>query len=128
MDAIARSSVRLGALGASRLNPAAFATWLVPATLIVYLALENGGYGPVERGQIGILAWWVVLAGTVVGALPVAGGTRAGRLMFGALGLFAAWTLLSFAWTESDERTSIEVARVAAYLGVFALALAVQGD
>ena len=47
--------------------------------------------------------------------------------MFGLLGLFAAWTLLSFGWTESDERTSIEVARVAAYLGVFALALSVQG-
>ncbi len=127
MEAVAKSPVRLGVGALRRFDPASFAAWLVPAALVVYLALENGGYGPVERSQIGLIAWAAVLAGTAIGALPVAGGTRAGRVMFGLLGLFAAWTLLSFGWTESDERTSIEVARVAAYLGVFALALSVQG-
>lgn len=127
MEAVARSPVRLGWSALRRFDAGNFAAWLVPAALVVYLALENGGYGPVERGQIGLLAWWVVLAGTVVGALPVAGGTRAGRVMLGLLALFAGWTLLSFGWTESDERTSLELARVAAYLGVFALALSIQG-
>ena len=127
MEAIARSPVRLGASALRRIDAGNLAAWLVPTALIVYLALENGGYGPIERSQIGIIAWWVVLAGTLAGALPAAGGTPAGRVMLGLLALFAGWTLLSFGWTESQERTSIELARVAAYLGVFALALSIQG-
>ena len=127
MEAIARSPARIGTNALGRFDPANFAAWLVPAALVVYLGLENGGYGPIERGQIGMLAWFAVLAGTVVGALPVAGGTRGGRVLFTLLALFAGWTALSFGWTESDERTSLELARVAAYLGVFALALSIQG-
>src|SRR5205823_6898802 len=42
--------------------------------------------------------------------------------------VFAAWTALSLIWTESAEQTTIELARVGTYLGVFALALAVQGQ
>ena len=64
----------------------------------------------------------------MVGALPIAGGTDAGRAMLIVLAAFAAWTALSLSWTESAERTSIELARTVAYLGVFALALAVQGE
>ena len=37
-------------------GPAAFAAWLVPAALVVYLALANGGYGLVERSEIGLPA------------------------------------------------------------------------
>ena len=50
----------------------------------------------------------------------------AGRLALAALGLlaaFVAWTALSLTWTESVEQTSADLARVATYLGVFALAL-----
>ena len=39
----------------------------------------------------------------------------------------AAWTALSMTWTESDERTATELARVSAYLAVFTLALAAGG-
>jgi tetratricopeptide (TPR) repeat protein len=128
MEAIERRPLRLPRVGAMRLDPAAFAAWLVPSLLILYLALSNGGYGIVERSQVGIAIWWVVLVGTLVGVLPVAGGTRAGRAMLLLLGAFAAWTALSLIWTESQERTSIEIARVATYLGVFALALAMEGE
>jgi Flp pilus assembly protein TadD len=128
MEAIERRPLRISAVGTWRPDPAGIAAWLLPAVLIVYLALSNGGYGIVERSEIGIAVWWIVLIGTVVGVLPVAGGTRMGRLMLLLLGAFAAWTAFSMIWTESAERTSIEVARVATYLGVFALALAVQGE
>ncbi|MDP9244982.1 MAG: O-antigen ligase family protein [Chloroflexota bacterium] len=128
LEAIERQAVlRVPRVGELRLDPAAFAAWLLPTLLIVYLALNNGGYDEIERGQVGVAIWWIVLVGTVIGVLPVAGGTRWGRAAFGLLAAFAGWTALSLIWTESAERTATEVARVATYLGVFALALAVQG-
>jgi hypothetical protein len=128
MEAVAR--IPLGPLRreAIRVDFAAIGAWLMPAVLIVYLALSNGGYGTIERSEVGIAVWWIVVVGTAVGALPVAGGTRAGRLMLALLAAFAAWTALSLSWTESAERTSVELGRAATYLGVFALALAVQGQ
>ena len=128
MEATARRTLTLPRVGTLRLDPAAFAAWLVPALLIVYLGLNNGGYDIGERSEVGIAVWWIVLVGTAVGVLPVAGGSRTGRAMLALLAAFAAWTALSLGWTESAERTSIEVARTATYLGVFALALAVQGQ
>jgi hypothetical protein len=101
---------------------------MVAFALIGYLGLSNGGYGIVERSEVGIAVWWTVLVGTLVGALPLAGGTLAGRAMLAVLALFAGWTALSLGWTESDERTAVELARVTTYLGVLALALGVQGE
>ena len=111
-----------------RLDLPAIATFGVPLALIVYLALSNGGYDVAERSQVGIAVWWMAFVGTAVGALAPAGGTRAGKAMLALLALFAGWTALSLGWTESDERTAIELGRTATYLGFFVLALAVQGD
>jgi O-antigen ligase len=109
------------------LDPAALAAWLLPLALILYLSLNNGGYDIIERSEVGIIVWWIVLLGTLVGALPAAGGTPVGWLMFALLAVFVGWTALSLSWTESAERTATELARAATYLGVFALALALQG-
>ena len=106
---------------------AAFALWLVPAVLIVYLALQNGGYNVIERSEVGIAVWWIVVVGAVVGAFPtraaISPATVGSVRSFAA---FALWTTLSLAWTESDERTTIEIASVAGYGGVFALAVGAQ--
>lgn len=99
------------------------ATWLLAALLVVYLALENGGYDPIPRDQIGVAVWWALLLGVAVEALPVPGRTRAGLAVLGLLLGFAVWTALSLGWTESAERTASELARVATYLGVFALGI-----
>lgn len=131
MEAIEREplrTLRVGRVAELRIDPAAVATWLVAAGLVVYLALSNGGYGIVERSEVGIAVWWIVLVGSLVGALPVAGGTRAGRTLFLLLAAFAAWNALALGWTESAERTATELGRVATYLGVFALALAAQSS
>ena len=128
MEAIERRALRVPVIGELRLDPAAFAAWLLPLVLILYLAMNNGGFDAIQRDEVGVAVWWIVLVGTVVGVLPAAGGTRAGRAMFGVLTAFAAWTALSLIWTESSEQTTIELARVGTYLGVFALALAVQGQ
>jgi hypothetical protein len=108
-------------------DPAGLAAWAAPFVLIVYLAFQNGGYDLVVRSQVGIAVWWIVLLGALVGVLPVTRPGRAGWIGLLLLGAFAAWTALSLTWTESHERTMAEAGRVAAYLGIFALALAAQG-
>ncbi len=99
------------------------ATWLLAAVLVVYLALENGGYDPIPRDQVGVAVWWALLLGVAVEALPVPGRTRAALAALGLLAGFALWTALSMGWTQSSERTATELARVATYLGVFALGI-----
>lgn len=108
---------------ARRIDWGAVWTWFFCFGLIAYLGLKGGGYDPLVHDQVGIAVWWVLLAGVLVGALP---NRRPGTLAFAGLGLlaaFVAWTALSLTWTESVEKTSADLARVATYLAVFALAL-----
>lgn len=105
----------------------AIATWALGFGLIVYLGLEGGGYDPLVQDRVGIAIWWFLLAAVAVGALP---RRRLPALACVALALFAAfllWTALSLSWTESAERTSADVARVAGYLGAFCLAIFLAG-
>src|SRR4051794_12866380 len=104
------------------------AAWLLGLALVVYLSLKGGGYDSIVRNQIGIAIWWIVIGGTLVGALPL---RRPGRGAWGALGLLGAyvvWTALSFSWTESSERTAADLGRVGVFLGLFALALFTRGS
>jgi hypothetical protein len=112
---------------ARRIDWSALPAWLLGFGLIAYLGLKGGGYDPLVHDQIGIAVWWVVLAGALAGALP---RQQPGALAWCALGLFAAftvWTALSLGWTESPEKTSADLARVATYLGVLLLALLARG-
>jgi len=108
---------------AARFDGPGVATWLVAAGLTIYLALRNGGYDTIARSEIGIAVWWLVLLGTLVGAISLHRASRSGLALLGLLVAFAAWTGLSFAWTGSDERTATELARLATYAGVLALGL-----
>jgi O-antigen ligase len=100
---------------------------VLPFALVFYLALRGGGYDRVVYSEVGIAAWWLVLLGAVVGILPAARISRAGWIALGLLAAFVAWTALGVTWSESAERSVAEAGRVAAYLGVFALALTAQG-
>lgn len=112
-----------GRRSATSLDWAGAATWLLAALLVAYLALENGGYDPIPRDQVGIAVWWLLLLGVGVKALPVPGRTRAGLVALGLLFGFGVWTAISLGWTQSAERTATELARVATYLGLFALGI-----
>ena len=101
MEAVAGAPARLFGISRLRVDPAGFAAWLIAVLLVLYLALHNGGYGVTERSEAGIVVWWVVLVGTLAGALPVAGGTRTGRVMLVGLAAFAGWTALSLGWIAS---------------------------
>jgi hypothetical protein len=113
---------------ADRARAEAFvATTVLPFALVLYLALENGGYAPIVRTEAGIIVWWIVLLGALVGVIPVRRvGTR-GWLAIGLLAAFICWMAIGFTWTESIESSYDEVARVTIYLGVLVYAVAVQG-
>ena len=110
---------------------ATFGPWLaqagLPFLLIAYLGLRGGGYDVVVRSEVGIAAWWIVLLGAAVGALPLARLSRRAWIALGILGAFALWTALGISWSESAERSVAELGRVATLIGLFALTLSVQG-
>jgi tetratricopeptide (TPR) repeat protein len=113
-------------LGRVRVDPGAVVAWLIPVALIVYLGLKNGGYDPIPRGDVGVLVWWIVLVGLAVGALPGIRLRSATGVLIVLLTAFGAWTALSLVWTQSDERTMTELARVGTYAGVLVLAAGLQ--
>jgi hypothetical protein len=102
----------------------AFGAWLLPFVLVVYLALKGGGYDGIVRGQVGVALWWILLVASVAGVLPLARLGKRGWIAVGLGGALAAWTALGLTWTDSTERTVVEVGRVVTYVGVLALACA----
>jgi hypothetical protein len=103
---------------------AAAAAWALCFGLVFFLGLEGGGYDPLVHDQVGIAAWWALLATVAAGLLP---RRRLGPAALGALGLlvaFALWIGLSLIWTESVEKTFTDFARALSYVAIFALVLA----
>jgi O-Antigen ligase len=97
--------------------------WGFAALLSVYLGLSGGGYDIVVRSEIGLVVWWFVLLGVLVGVLPHARVPRAGWVAAALLAGFIVWTWIGLAWSSSHELTLDEVCRVSTYLGVFLLGL-----
>lgn len=98
-------------------------TWLIGFVPVSYLALAGGGYDLVVRSEVGILIWWGLLLAALVGVVPRTRFTAAGWVVVGLLAGFLVWTWIAAGWSQSEERTLIEVARLASYLGVLALGL-----
>jgi hypothetical protein len=89
---------------------------------IVALSLQGGGgYDLVTRHEAGILGWLVLAVGLIVGVLPMGRPRWTQYLLLGALMALLTWTALSLAWTDSNERTTVEIGRVVFYIGVVAL-------
>ena len=102
----------------------AVSAWLLPFASVLYLALEGGGYDTVVRSQVGVVLWWIVLIGALAGILPRAIARR-GWIAVGLLAALGAWSALSLSWTESTERTVIEVGRVGMLLAALILGLCI---
>jgi tetratricopeptide (TPR) repeat protein len=118
---VSETTTRARGSMAASFDLASTAAFAVPALLLVYLALRNGGYDPIPTGEVGLTIWWIVLIGTIAGALPVTRPRSPSGVVLILLAALAGWALLSLAWTESDERTMIEVARTVTYAGVLLL-------
>ena len=100
------------------------AAWLLAFAPTVYLALTGGGgYDIVGRSQVGILLWWVVLLGALVGVLPRRRISAPAWVAAALLAAFLALTWIAVGWTQSDERTLVEAGRVASYLGMLVIGL-----
>ena len=97
--------------------------WGFAALLTVYLGLSGGGYDIVVRSEIGLIIWWFVLLGVLVGVLPRARVAKAGWIATLLLGGFLVWTWIGLSWSSSHELTLDEVGRLSTYLGVFLLGL-----
>ncbi|MFI5122409.1 MAG: hypothetical protein ACHQJ5_05895, partial [Vicinamibacteria bacterium] len=105
----------------------AIAGWVLPFALVLALGLRNGGYGVAIRSEVGVAAWWIVLIGAASGIIAFGRIGRPGWILIAILAAFAAWTGIAIGWSESAERSVVELGRSAAYLGVLVLAIAVQG-
>ena len=75
------------------------------ATLPTWLALNGGGFDALFSHEISLVLWWSLAVGFAVGVLPR--GSLDRDLIFPAIAFagLIVWTVLSFGWTESDERT-----------------------
>ena len=112
---------------AQGLDAPAIAAWTLAFALVAYLALSNGGYDTIVRSQVGVAVWWIVLLGALAGILPGARRRAPAGSRSDCSAGFALWTGLATGWSESAERSTIELGRVATYLGVLVLAIALQG-
>jgi O-antigen ligase len=111
-----------------RIDPPAVATWVLGFGLVLYLAVKGGGYDIVVRDQVGVVIWWIVLLAAAWAILPAG---RLTRVAWVGLGLFAGltvWTAIASTWSLSSERSLQELSRVATYLGILLLAVAIHRD
>ena len=80
------------------------AGYVLPFSLILYLALRGGGDHPITRDEVGVAIWWIVGLAAVLGLVPSAGLSRSGIWLLGALLAFAAWTAAALFW-DGVQRT-----------------------
>jgi hypothetical protein len=92
----------------------------------VYLALSGGGYDIIARSEIGVVAWWIVLLGALVGILPRRPWRPRAWIAAGLFAGFFVWTWIAAGWSGSEEQTLAETARLATYLGVLVLGLSLM--
>ena len=97
--------------------------FVVTAAVVVVYAVRGGTYDVVPRGESAMVLWWALALGFAAGRLPRAGVAWPSRVALAGFALLAGWTVLAFGWTDSDARTSVELARVAHHAGVFVLVL-----
>lgn len=98
--------------------------FLAGAGLAIGYALPRGTYDLVLRQQFGLAIWWVLLLGFATGLLPRTWPGRLSAIPLAGLAALALITALALSWTESDERTVNELARVLHHAGLVVLVLA----
>jgi hypothetical protein len=112
----------------TRIDANAVAIWALAGGPVLYLAVDGGGYDLVVRSQVGVVVWWFVLVGAAAGLLPVGRVSRAAWVALALFGGFVAWTALAMTWSLSSERSVAEISRVASYLGVLLLGVAIYRE
>ncbi|HEY3727746.1 MAG TPA: O-antigen ligase family protein [Solirubrobacteraceae bacterium] len=128
MESVATRTQASPSPSLAKIDPSVVGIWALAGGLVLYLAVDGGGYGTVVHSQVGMLVWWVVLVGTAVGLLPVARLSRVGWASVGLFGAFVAWTALGATWSVSLGRSLADLSLVAGYLGVLVLGVWMHRD
>lgn len=92
------------------------------ASLAFYYGIFGGGFDADPRGFAAILIWAIIAVGLATGLFPRTRLPRGWQIAAGLFAALAAWTAFSLGWSESAEKTLIEVTRVLHYAGIVALA------
>jgi hypothetical protein len=129
MEPVATHSATLWPRSLKRtVDGSALGIWALTGGLVLYLALDGGGYDIVVRSQVGVVTWWIVLVGAAWGVLPAGRLTRGACTALAVFGAFVVWTALASTWSLSAERSLEELSRVSVYLGVLVLAVGMFRD
>jgi hypothetical protein len=128
MESVATHAATRSSLSLRRIDGNALIIWALVGSLVLYLGFDGGGYDVVVSSQVGVIVWWVVLIGAICGLLLPSRISRTGWVALGAFAAFAAWTALATSWSISSERSLQELSRVATYLGVLLLGIALNRD
>ncbi len=128
MESALTRSRAAGAQTARRVDWHAAGIWVLAGGLVLYLALDGGGYDLVVHSQVAIVVWWIVLIGAAWGVLPVTPLSRAAWGGLALLGAFVGWTALASSWSLSQERSLQDLSLVALYLGILVLSLGTYPD
>lgn len=107
---------------AIRIDRRGAVTWLISASVVIYLGVNGGGYDTTIWGGLGVIVWWVVVLVALVALDLIGRPSRLGWLAIAALGGLVLWSAIGLAASSSDERTLNEVGRSSTYLGVLVLA------
>jgi O-antigen ligase/polysaccharide polymerase Wzy-like membrane protein len=128
MEAVASRSATWWPDALRRVEPDAVRTWALTGTIVLYLAIDGGGYDQVVWSQVAIVVWWIVLIGAAWGLLPASRWTRAAWTALALFGAFVVWTALAATWSLSSESSLQDLSRVACYLGVLLLGISIHRD
>jgi hypothetical protein len=128
MDAVVAEPLAARSAPTRRLDTGVVGIWMLVGALVLYLALDGGGYGIVAHSQVAIVVWWIVLVAAAFGLLPVARLSRAAVAGLSLFGGFVAWTALATTWSLSSERSLADLSLVAGYLGVLVLGVSIHRD
>ena len=110
-----------------RLRGRRTAAFVVSFLAVSWYALRGGSFDTPERGENAVLLWFGAGAAAAVGLLPRTRMPRGGPLVLALLALLVAWMALGLRWSDSDERTWQEIARLVGYAGVVAVAWTAVG-
>ncbi len=94
---------------------------LLPGALTIYLGFEGGGYFPPATGVACVALAIVLVVRLMLAERPLEGFGLRAALVTAALGLFAAWALVSSAWSDSPARAVTEFDRALLYILLLAL-------
>jgi hypothetical protein len=95
--------------------------FIAAAGLLAYLAFDGGGYDVVVRQRVALFVWVLVALGFLFGVLPRGQIPRIALIPAGCAAGLVVLFALSLSWTESDERTTAELARLLGYVGLLTL-------